>query len=140
MRKSYLLTVAMLLLCLQLFAQRTITGKVTDDKGNPLPNVSVIVKGTTVGTTTKTDGTYSLSVPSNGRTIVFSSIDMATQELTVGSNSTLSVSLLPATRNLDEVVLLAYGASIKKANFVGSAATVSSKQFENRPITNALNV
>lgn len=140
MRKSYLLTMAMLLLCLQLFAQRTITGKVTDDKGNPLPNVSVLVKGTTVGTTTKTDGTYSLSLPNNGRIIVFSSIDMATQELQIGSNSTLSVSLLPATKNLDEVVLLAYGSSIKKANFVGSAATVSSKQFENRPITNALNV
>jgi len=85
--KKVLLTVTFMLPVLLLFAQRTVTGKVTDDKGNPLANVSVIVKGTSVGTTTKTDGTYSLGVPANGKILVFSSIDMGTQEISVSSSS-----------------------------------------------------
>ena len=60
MRKLLLALAAFLFFTGQLFAQKTITGKVTDDKGNPMPNVSVVVKGTTTGTVTKTDGTYSL--------------------------------------------------------------------------------
>jgi TonB-linked SusC/RagA family outer membrane protein len=140
MRKLTLLLVSFLFFAGQLLAQRTITGKVTDDKGNPLPNVSVVVKGTTAGTSTRADGTYSLTVPANGKTLVFSSVDMATQETSIGSNSTISVSLNTASKSMDEVVLLAYGSSIKKSNFVGTASQVTSKQFENRPITNALNV
>lgn len=90
-------------------AQRTITGKVTDDKGNPLPNVSVVVKGTTAGTTTKADGSYSLAVPSNARTLVFSSVDMATQEQTITNGSSISVTMSTEAKNMDEVIVVAYG-------------------------------
>ena len=85
MKKIFSLLLGVFFLCATALAQRTVTGKVTDDKGNPIPNASVQVKGTTTGTVTKEDGSYSLTVPANGRTLVFSSVDMATQEAAIGN-------------------------------------------------------
>jgi TonB-linked SusC/RagA family outer membrane protein len=138
MRKLFTALAAVLLFSIQLFAQKTVTGKVTDDKGNPIPNVSVVIKGTNTGTTTNIDGIYSLNAPQNA-TLVFSSIDMATQEVKLGSQTSLSVTLMSANKSMDEVVVTAYGSNIKRSSFTGSAAQVTGKQFENRPISNALN-
>lgn len=138
MRKLTLLLLGVLLFAGQAMAQRTITGKVTDDKGNPLPNVSVVVKGTTAGTTTKADGSYSLAVPSNARTLVFSSVDMATQEMNITNNSTISVTMSTQAKNMDEVIVVAYG-TVKKGEYTGSSAQISAKEIENRPITNVAN-
>lgn len=138
MRKLTLLLLGVLLFAGQAMAQKTITGKVTDDKGNPLPNVSVVVKGTTTGTTTKADGTYSLAVPSNARTLVFSSVDMATQESNITSNPIISVIMSAQAKNMDEVIVVAYG-TVKKGDFTGSANQVSNEDFKNRPILNPLN-
>ncbi|MEO5948153.1 MAG: SusC/RagA family TonB-linked outer membrane protein [Chitinophagaceae bacterium] len=138
MKKVYLLLMGVLCLCIQTYAQRTVTGKVTDDKGNPVANVSVLIQGSTVGTVTKDDGTYSLSVPGNAKKLVFSYVDMISQEITIGSSGNISVSLVSASKDLDEVILLTYGSTVKKSNFVGSAAQVNGKDFENRPLTNAL--
>ena len=66
---------------------------VTDEKGNPVANASVLVKGTTTGTTTKADGTYSLSVPANGKVLVISSVDMLTQEVNIGGQTNLTITL-----------------------------------------------
>ena len=67
----------MLLISAQLLAQnRTITGKITDDKGAPIPNASVVVKGTNSGTTTDNTGSFSLTVPSNARALLVSSVGM----------------------------------------------------------------
>ena len=71
MRKQLLLLSGFVLLSIITLAQRTITGKITDDKGNPVANVSIIVKGTTTGTTSNPDGTYSLTVPANARALIF---------------------------------------------------------------------
>ena len=103
-----------LFFAVQAFAQRTIKGKVTDDKGNPISNVSVTVKGTSTGTTTKADGTYSLNVPANAKTLVFSYVDMPTQELAITSQSTLSVTMSSQVKSMDELILLTYGGTIKK--------------------------
>ncbi|HEY1201470.1 MAG TPA: carboxypeptidase-like regulatory domain-containing protein, partial [Niastella sp.] len=76
---------SLLLLSGEVMAQtRTLTGKITDSKGNPVSNVTVIVKGTRVGTVTDTDGGYSLNVPVNAKTLVISSVNMETVELKIG--------------------------------------------------------
>ncbi len=114
MRKLYLLLMGVVFFATQAMAQRTITGKVTDEKGNPLPNASVIVKGTTIGTTTKTDGTYSLNVPANGRTLVISSVNMLTVEVSIGSKTSIDATLVNEDKTMEEVVVVGYGTQRKK--------------------------
>ena len=73
MRKLFLLFWGVVFFAVQALAQqRTITGKVTDEKGNPVANVSVLVRGTTTGTTSKADGTYSLAIPANAKVVIVS--------------------------------------------------------------------
>jgi TonB-dependent starch-binding outer membrane protein SusC len=133
MRKLLLFLVAVLSLSIQLYAQKTVTGKVTDDKGNPLPNVSVLVKGTTTGTTTKSDGTFSLSVSSTAKALVFSSVDMESQEVSIGTKALIEVSLKSADKALQEVIVTGYGTSRKKRDEAGAISTVLGAQIENKP-------
>jgi len=112
MRKLLLLVMAILLYAGGLLAQKTITGKVTDDKGNPLANASVIVKGTTVGTVTKEDGTYSLNIPSGAKALLISTVDMSAVEKPIGSSNVLDIVLSPQDKVMSEVVVTAFG--IKK--------------------------
>lgn len=135
MKKIYSLMLAILFLCTSALAQRTVTGKVTDEKGSPLANVSVQVKGATAGTVTKEDGTYSLVVPANGRVLVFSSVDMATQETSIGNDGNVSVSLRPVTKSMDEVVVVAYGTQ-KRESITGSVSKIGAAQLEDRLTTN----
>ena len=136
MRRLLSLMLGMLFLSLQLLAQnRTVTGKVTDDKGQPVANASVVVKGTTIGTTTNAQGVYSLSVPENARTLSISSIGMGEKEITIGTGTTYDVNLSAQAKNdLNEVVVVAYGQQ-KRATVVGSVATVKAGEIENRPFT-----
>lgn len=136
--KRTLLVLSVILFACQVWAQKTITGKVTDETGAPIANVSVTIKGSSEGTTTNADGVFSISVPANARALVFSSVDRETREQNIGSSNTISISLATRTQNLEEVVVVAYG-SVKKNNFVGSAAQVDAKQFQNRPLSNPLN-
>src|SRR5690348_16316953 len=124
MRKLTLLLLGLVLFATSALAQRTITGKVADEKGNPLPNVSVVVKGTTTGTTTRTDGSFSISVPSSARTLVFSSVDMAPEEMAIGSGNVMAVTLKGADKSLTEVVVTGYSRE-KKTQFTGAATTMS---------------
>lgn len=136
--KRLLLVLSVIFFASQVWAQKTITGKVTDENGVPLPNVSVTVKGTNEGTSTNATGSFSLTVPANAKALIFSSVDRETKEQSIGSSSVFAISLNAVTRSLDEVVVVAYG-SVKKADFVGSASQIGAKQLQNRPITNALN-
>jgi TonB-linked SusC/RagA family outer membrane protein len=134
MRKHIAFAIAILLLSGQLLAQnRTITGKVTDDKGNPIPNVSVIIKGTNTGTVTKVDGTYSISIPSTAKSLVFSSVDMVSQEVSIGSRSEISVSLRPDDKSLQEVVVVGYGTQ-RKSDLTGSITTVKGSVIADKPV------
>jgi TonB-dependent SusC/RagA subfamily outer membrane receptor len=106
--------------------QRIITGKVTDAKGDPLPGVSVLVKGTSIGTTTNNDGGFSLgNVPSKA-TLVFSFIGMRTQEISVGNQSVFNISLEDESIGLEEVVAVGYGSQSKR-NISGSISSVNSQ-------------
>ena len=111
-----------------------VTGLVKDSKGGPLPGVTVVVKGTTKGTITDSDGKYSLMDVPSGATLVFSFVGMRSQEVPVANKNTVNVILEEETIGLEEVVAVGYGTQ-KKVNLTGSIATVSPGELENRPIT-----
>ncbi|HEY8967775.1 MAG TPA: carboxypeptidase-like regulatory domain-containing protein, partial [Puia sp.] len=111
--------VSTLLLCvfftLTAFSQtKTITGKVTDDKGNPIQGATVTAKGTKGGASTGADGTYTLTVPANAKTIVISSVGFTQQEVSIGGQSSINVSMVTSQTNLNEVVVIGYGTARKK--------------------------
>jgi len=119
-----------------IFAQKTVTGKVTDSKdGSPLAGVSILAKGTGTGTQTKADGTFSLSVPSNSNTLVVSSVGYATQEVTIASQTSVDVLLVSSGANLNEVVVVGYGTARKK-DLTGAVSSVQAKDFVKGPVTN----
>ncbi|MGV3505099.1 MAG: SusC/RagA family TonB-linked outer membrane protein [Adhaeribacter sp.] len=114
--------------------QITISGKVTAaEDGSPLPGVSIIVKGSSTGTSTGVDGSYNIAAQ-RGQVLVYSFVGMTTAERTVGSEPSISVALRPDAKSLDEVVVVGYGTQ-KKANLTGAVSTVDTKVFESRPIT-----
>lgn len=136
MRKILMLLSGVLLLSVQLVAQtRTISGKVTDGQASPIPNVSVMVKGTSVGTTTDDNGTYSLTVPEKGKTLVFTAVGMASQEVAIGSRTDISITLLPEDKSMQEVVVVGYGKTTKEA-FTGSAVQVTGSKLNNKAVNN----
>ena len=109
------------------YAQNMVRGVVTDVTGDPLPGVSVVVKGTTTGTTTDIDGRYSINVPSTG-TLIFSYIGMAKHEVKTQGQTTINVSLSEDVSSLNEVVVVGYGTQ-KKVHLTGSVASASSKEI-----------
>src|SRR5687768_5765671 len=123
MRQLLVALTAVLLFTGQLFAQKTVTGKVTDEKGDPIPNASVLVKGSNTGTVTNTDGVFSLTVPANAKTIIVSSVNMGTEEITIGSQTNINVSMKSADKSLQEVVVVGYGTQ-KRKETTGSLVSV----------------
>ena len=117
--------------------EMTVTGKVTDENGEALPGVTVVLKGTSRGTSTNGEGNYSLSVAEGGGTLVFSFIGYQSQEAQIGNQTVINVSLTPDSEALEEVVVVAYGTQ-KKENLTGAVSTVDSEVIENRPVVNAV--
>lgn len=116
-----------------------ITGIVKDDEGMLLPGVTVLLKGTSIGTSTNTDGSFSLSVPdeqSNG-TLVFSFIGFATQEIAIGGQRVINVTMATDAKALEEVVVTRYGTQ-RKSDVTGSVGVVSSEELLKAPVTNDL--
>ena len=98
-----------------LHAQNTVSGKITDaESGESLPGVNVVVKGSTIGTVTDIEGSYSLSVPDGETILVFSSVGYLGQEVAVGNQSTLNVTMTPDIQSLSEVVVVGYGTQEKR--------------------------
>lgn len=117
--------------------QKSITGKVTDASGTSLPGVSVVVKGTTIGTITDGNGNYSLSnVPQNA-TVQFSFVGMKQQETTVAGKSVINVSLEEDSIGIEEVVAVGYG-SVKKSDLTGTISNVKTEKTKDIPNTNVL--
>lgn len=124
MGKRILVTLVIFLAFMaQLFAQSAVSGKVTDANGEPLVGVNVLVKGTTNGTMTELDGTYSIPSVKSSTVLVFSSLGFASQEVVVGSRKVINVSLSEDTESLDEVVYVAYGTA-KRKDLTGSITQV----------------
>lgn len=114
-----------------------ITGKVVDEKGEPLPGVSILVKGTQQGTVTDIDGGFSIEVPDRNTILVFSFVGYHAKEVQVGSNTVLNVALDVDEKALEEIVVVGYGAQ-KKINMTGAVGVIETKQIENRPIASAV--
>src|SRR4051812_42205166 len=113
---------------------KVITGRVTDSTGNGVPNVSVTVKGqSSRGTTTAANGNFSLSVPSNATTLLFSSVGYAYREVPISGN-TINIALQSTAADLNAVVVIGYGTTRKK-DLTGSVANVTSKDFQKGVIT-----
>jgi TonB-linked SusC/RagA family outer membrane protein len=115
--------------------RKSISGKVTDDAGQPLPGVTVIIKGTTNGTVTNMDGNYSITNIPEGTILRFSFVGMLSQEIVVSNQTAIDVILANDAIGIEEVVAVGYGVQ-KRVNLTGSVANVNNKLFENRPVTN----
>ncbi len=116
--------------------QATVTGTVTDDNGQPLPGVTVVVKGTTRGTTTDADGDYSLSNVPDDATLQFSFVGMRTQEIEVGDQTVINVTMQVDAIGIEEVVAVGYGTARRK-DITGS---VSSIDMEDSPLAMTPNI
>ncbi|MCU0373700.1 MAG: TonB-dependent receptor [Chitinophagaceae bacterium] len=113
--------------------QQTITGQVTDEKGQPLEGVSIVIKGTgNEGTTTGKDGRFTLQAGSNASVLIFSYTGMATQEIALNGRSTLVVSLKQADLVMEDVVVIGYG-TVRKSDLTGSVARVKSQDLTAYP-------
>ncbi|MCG8310909.1 MAG: TonB-dependent receptor [Cytophagales bacterium] len=111
-----------------------ITGKVTSEEdGQGLPGVNVVLKGTSTGTVTDVEGNYRLSVPSEGATLVFSSVGYVSEEIEVGSSSIIDIVMVPDITALEEIVVIGYGTA-KKSDLTGSVVSVKSKDLTDRPL------
>ncbi|MFA9370863.1 MAG: TonB-dependent receptor [Labilibaculum antarcticum] len=116
--------------------QKSVSGKVTDPSGIPLPGATIMVKGTTNGTISDIDGNYTLlNVPGNS-VLVYSFIGMRSQEIPFDGRTNVNVTLTEETIGLNEVIAVGYGTQ-KKANLTGAVGSVQMGDMESRPLTNA---
>jgi TonB-linked SusC/RagA family outer membrane protein len=115
--------------------QPTVSGTVTDESGQPLPGVTVVVKGTTQGTVTNAEGSYSLSNIPEDATLVFSFVGMHTQEVVVGNQTSINLVLEEETIGMEEIVVVGFGTQ-QKVNVTGAVSTVNSESLEARPVIN----
>lgn len=139
--KRFCLVVATFLFVASAWAQqKVITGTVTDDAGQPLPGVAVVVEGTSVGTVTNFDGYYSISVESKVKSLSFSFVGMKTVSVQINNQSKIDVKLETVTVGVEEVVVVAYGTQ-KKVTVTGSVSSVDTDQLSASPnasVSNAL--
>ena len=111
-----------------------ITGKVTDDNGQALPGVSVVLKGSTTGTTTNAAGEYSLTTPGTTGTLVFSYVGFLSVEESINGRSTINIKMATDTKSLSEVVVVGYGSQTKK-EITGAVQTVSAQEIKDIPVS-----
>ncbi|WP_421826725.1 SusC/RagA family TonB-linked outer membrane protein [Larkinella sp.] len=114
---------------------RTVTGTVKDEKGEGLPGVSVVLKGSTKGTSTNADGSYRLDVPENNATLIFSFVGYLSQEVAVGNRTRVDVQLAVGDRSLEEVVVVGYG-SQRKQDITSAVSVISMKDIGEQPSNN----
>ncbi len=135
MRKFVLLIMAVLTASSWSLAQnRQISGVVTDNDGQPISGATVLIEGTSVGTTTNINGEFSLSAPADG-TLSVSFIGYETMQEAIAGKTWISFSLKEDTHAIDDVIVVAYGTA-KKESFTGSVAVVKSEELEHRKVAN----
>lgn len=114
-----------------------VTGRVSDEKGEALPGVSIMLKGTQTGTASNADGSFSLNVPDERAVLVFSYVGYVSQEVVVSGRTRLEVALVVDEKSLEEVVVVGYG-TMKKSDLTGSIASVTSEEINSIPTANVL--
>jgi len=111
------------------YAQKTVTGKVVDESGGSLPGVAIVIKGTSTGTVTGIDGDFRLTNVSDDATLVFSFVGMTQQEVQVGNQINLNITMISQSIGLEEVVAIGYGTQ-KKESVVGAIGQVSNEDLK----------
>lgn len=111
-----------------ILAQNTVSGTIVDENDQPLPGATVMVKGTSQGTTASFDGEFEITLPSGNNTLVISYIGYLSQEINITNQTSISIKLLPDTTSLDEVVVVGYGTQ-KKKDVVGAISSVKSEEL-----------
>lgn len=134
MRKTTLLLACLFFAMQAVLAQKMITGTVTSSEdGSGIPGVTVMVKGTTIGTTTDMVGKYQLNVPESGRVLVFSFIGLKKQEVEIAGKTVINVTMSSDATALDEIVVVGYGVQTKR-EVSGSVATVKGESIRTIPV------
>ena len=124
---------------IQLFSQEiTISGVISDDEANPLPGVNIFIKGTKTGTATDFDGNYTISANS-GDILEISFVGFETQEIEVGNDSSIDVTMVTDYANLEEVVITGYGVT-KKKDLVSSISQIKGDALVNQPVARVDNM
>ena len=137
MRRFSLFLCCFALLIGQVTAQNhTVSGTITDGNGAPVVGASVTLKSSSRGTSTATDGSFSLSVPETARTLILSAVNFSTVDVDISGGKTAigTIVLQAAGKSLSEVVVVAYGTQ-NKTNVTGSIATVSGNLVADKPFT-----
>lgn len=135
--KEYLLLLFVFMCSVTYAQKRSITGKViSSDDSMPLPAVSVVVKGTSTGSSTDFDGNYSIEVDGSNATLIFSYLGFTTQEVTVGTKNSVNITLKSDVNALDEIVVVGYGA-VKKSDITGSVSSVNNEELTAFPVLDA---
>jgi TonB-dependent starch-binding outer membrane protein SusC len=133
----YLLGIVFLMATIANAQERKISGKIiSGEDGLGLPGVNVLAKGTTKGTSTDIDGTYQITVPENSSSLIFNFIGYDTKIITIGTNTTVNVTLYSSVSNLNEVVVVGYGTQ-KKSDITGSVSSVKAAELSAYPVLNA---
>lgn len=114
------------------YADRQVSGRIVDEKGNPVANVSVVVKGTSIGTTTNDDGIFKLNVPEGSNTLVVSFVGYKTQEYRLTSSNSVSIVITQETGTLSDVVVVGYGTQ-KKVTVTGAVTAVKGENLVKSP-------
>ncbi|SEJ39834.1 TonB-linked outer membrane protein, SusC/RagA family [Dyadobacter koreensis] len=113
---------------------QALNGKVTDEKGEGLPGVNIVIKGTSKGATTNTSGEYQIDITDKATVLVFSFVGYLTQELEVGNRTTLDVTLKVDDKALEEVVVVGYGTQ-KKSDLTGAISSIKAEDLKKLPTT-----
>ncbi|MGE0090703.1 MAG: SusC/RagA family TonB-linked outer membrane protein [Bacteroidales bacterium] len=127
--KRIFLSIFLLITTVSLAQNRAITGTVTEKGNVPIPGATVVVKGSTLGTTTNADGYYSIEVPMNATNLVFSFVGYETQDILIGNQAVINVELVSTSTELTEVIVVGYGTQ-KVANVSGAISTVKARDIE----------
>lgn len=117
--------------------ESTISGKVIDGQGNPLPGVNIIEKGTTNGVVTNLEGMYTITVSNLNAILSFSYIGYLTEDIEIGGQSTINITMVEDVTSLDEVVVVGYGVQ-KKSDITGAVISVSSEDLQQQPVNNVI--
>lgn len=138
MKKEILLSVLTIFLCLPMIGQDRhiqVSGQVTDNHKQPVPGVTVMIKGTHTGTAADANGKYSINVPAGKDTLIFSSIGYEDQEVAIGTRNVVNVILKESSTELDEVVFVAYGQQ-KKESVVAALSSIDASGLKQTPASN----
>ncbi|MDR1525371.1 MAG: TonB-dependent receptor [Tannerella sp.] len=134
LRKRTVIMSVFLLSTVSVFAQQQITGVVKDALNDPLPGVTVTVKGTTRGTVTDIAGAYTIEVAGSHSVLEFSYIGFVSQQIAAGSQTVINVTMVEDTRALEEIVVVGYG-TVRKSDLTGSVSSIKSEELQKLPMT-----